>query len=59
MFVQAKDGFVPRPVKLGQKDSGSAEVLEGLSVGETFVSKGAFHLKAELLKSTLGDGHNH
>ena len=54
IFVKTKDGFVPRKVKLGQKDSNSAEVLEGLKAGETFVSKGAFHLKAELLKGTFG-----
>jgi len=59
VFVKTKDGFVPRPVKVGQKDSASAEVLEGLAHGETFVAKGAFHLKADLLKGTLGDGHNH
>ena len=59
VFVKTKDGFVPRPVKLGQKDSASAEVLDGLARGETFVAKGAFHLKADLLKGTLGDGHNH
>ena len=54
IFVKTKDGFVPRKVKLGQKDSNSAEVLDGLKAGETFVSKGAFHLKAELLKGTFG-----
>jgi cobalt-zinc-cadmium efflux system membrane fusion protein len=59
VFVKTKDGFVPRPVKLGQKDSASAEVLDGLAHGETFVAKGAFHLKADLLKGTLGDGHQH
>lgn len=54
VFVKTKDGFVPRPVKLGQKDSTSVEVLDGLKRGETFVSKGAFHLKADLLKGTFG-----
>lgn len=59
VFVKTKEGFVPRAVKLGQKDSNSVEVLEGLKPGETFVSKGAFHLKADLLKGTLGDEHSH
>jgi membrane fusion protein, heavy metal efflux system len=59
VFVKTKDGFVPRPVTLGPKDAASAEVLDGLASGETFVAKGAFHLKADLLKGTLGDGHNH
>ena len=54
VFVKTEDGFVPRAVKLGQKDSNSAAVLEGLNAGETIVSKGAFHLKAELLKGTFG-----
>ncbi|MDO8539666.1 MAG: efflux RND transporter periplasmic adaptor subunit [Opitutaceae bacterium] len=57
VFVNTKDGFVPRAVRLGQKDSTSAEVLDGLSPGETFAAKGAFTLKAELLKGTLGDEH--
>ena len=59
VFVQTKDGFVPRPVKLGRKDTVAVEVVEGLERGEIFVTKGAFHLKANLLKGSLGDGHNH
>ncbi len=59
VFVKTKDGFVPRPVKLGRKDSAWAEVLDGLTRGETFVAKGAFHLKADLQKGSLGDEHGH
>ena len=59
VFVLTKEGFEPRPVKLGKKDSTSVEVVEGLAPGETFASRGAFHLKATLLKGSLGDGHNH
>lgn len=57
VFVKTKDGFVPRAVRLGQKDATSAEVLDGLSPGETFAAKGAFTLKAELIKGTLGEEH--
>ena len=57
VFVKTKDGFVPRAVRRGQKDATSAEVLDGLSPGETFVTKGAFTLKAELLKGSLGEEH--
>jgi hypothetical protein len=34
-------------------------VIEGLERGEIFAATGAFHLKATLLKGSLGDGHNH
>ena len=59
VFVQTKDGFVPRPVKLGRRDTVAVEVIEGLERGEIFAATGAFHLKATLLKGSLGDGHNH
>ncbi len=59
IFVPHPEGFVVRPVTLGRKAGGQVEILAGLSVGESFVTEGAFTLKAELGKSAFGDGHAH
>jgi len=37
----------------------SVEILSGLTVGERFVVKGGFTLKAQLSKAAFGDGHGH
>ena len=51
----------PREVVLGRSDEASVELLSGLSPGATFVSAGAFDLKAKLVTSSLGGhaGHGH
>ncbi|KAA3609269.1 MAG: HlyD family efflux transporter periplasmic adaptor subunit [Calditrichaeota bacterium] len=59
VFVQSKEGFVPRAVQIGRRNEVSVEVIGGLNPGETYVSKGGFTLKAELQKSELGEGHGH
>jgi len=59
IFVRVKDGFKPRDVSLGRSDRVNIEVVTGLAAGEHYVSKGAFTLKAEMGKETLGDGHGH
>lgn len=51
VFVQGAEGFEPRPVRLGRSDGEITEVLEGLSVGDTYVSTNSFILKADLGKS--------
>lgn len=59
VFV-GKDGeFTPRPVEVGRTNGEFAEIVSGLRSGETFVSQGAFTLKAQLSKASFGDGHNH
>lgn len=50
VFVNADEGFQPRPVELGRSDGELTEVLAGLSLGETYVTKNSFILKAELGK---------
>jgi len=57
VFVETPDGFVPREIKLGRQGDMLVEVLEGLSVGERFVSKNSFLLKAELAKGEAEHGH--
>ena len=57
VFVQEEDGFEPRPVKLGLQDATHAEVLEGLSAGEKYVSSNSFVLKAHAGKAGAEHAH--
>jgi cobalt-zinc-cadmium efflux system membrane fusion protein len=59
VFVQDEDGFEPKPVEIGRQNAVQVEILSGLAAGQTYVSKGAFTLKAQLSKGAFGDGHNH
>lgn len=59
VFVKGEDGFEPRPVQLGRQNATHVEILSGLTPGQTYVSEGAFTLKAQLSKGAFGDGHNH
>lgn len=60
VFVQtAPDAFQVRPVQLGHAAGEHVQVLEGLQPGEPVVTVGSFHLKAELMKGTLEEGHAH
>lgn len=54
----AKTGvFVARPVTLGARTgSGSVHITNGVSAGDRVVVKGAFQLKAQMTKSSFGDG---
>jgi len=59
IFVSTPEGFEPMPVEIGRMDKSSAEILSGLLIGQEYVSKGGFTLKAELEKSSLSGGHSH
>ncbi len=48
--------FKAQIVKLGTRSAGKAEVIEGLKPGDHLVIQGAFMVKGELLKDTVGDG---
>ena len=48
--------FKAQIVKLGTRTKGKAEVVEGLKPGDHVVVNGAFMVKGELLKGTVGDG---
>jgi multidrug efflux pump subunit AcrA (membrane-fusion protein) len=48
--------FQARTVTLGTRSRGKAEVIEGLRPGDRIVVNGAFMVKSEMLKSTMGDG---
>ncbi|WP_017931477.1 efflux RND transporter periplasmic adaptor subunit [Robiginitomaculum antarcticum] len=59
IFVPVAGGYIPRAVLTGTQSGGFFEIRAGLSVGETFVSGGAFTLKAQLEKAAFGDDHGH
>lgn len=59
VFVQTEHGFVARDVTTGRSDAEDVEILTGLAAGELYAASGAFTLKAELGKSSFGDGHAH
>ena len=48
--------FQVRAVKLGQRSQDFVEVVEGLNPGDHIVVDGAFMVKGELLKGSVGEG---
>jgi multidrug efflux pump subunit AcrA (membrane-fusion protein) len=61
VFVSTADPnvFELRPVRLGNKNEGRYQVLEGLTVGDRIVTNGSFMLRAEWLKANQGTEHTH
>ncbi len=57
VFVTA-DGthFRVQAVKLGTRSEGRVEIVDGLHPGDHIVVNGAFMVKSELLKGTMGEG---
>ncbi|MFK7815479.1 MAG: efflux RND transporter periplasmic adaptor subunit [Gammaproteobacteria bacterium] len=49
--------YVPREVQLGESDGDYVEVLAGIKLGEEYVTKGSYRIKADLLKSTAEHEH--
>ena len=64
VFVWNQGAFELREVEPGSADANQTEILSGLKAGDAVASAGAFHLKAEYIKSR-GDaptgchGHSH
>ena len=54
-----EDRLTAVPVRTGAVIGDRTVILEGLSEGERVVVEGAFVLKAQQLKSQLGEGHAH
>ncbi len=48
--------FQARTVSVGTRSKGKAEIVGGLNPGDRIVVNGAFMVKSEMLKSTMGDG---
>ena len=59
VFVQDEPGaFLAAKVKLGAKQNGLVEIVEGLKPGQTVVTKGSFTLKSAASKAEM-EGHEH
>lgn len=50
VFVRTGDGFKAVPVTVGQRSAGRAEIIAGLTAGQSIATRNAFYLKAELGK---------
>jgi cobalt-zinc-cadmium efflux system membrane fusion protein len=61
IFVPDEGGFKSQSVKIGRSSRTHTEIKEGLQVGQEYVSKGAFELKAKIVTSGLDPhaGHGH
>jgi cobalt-zinc-cadmium efflux system membrane fusion protein len=61
VFLYHREGFEPQNVRVGRTNKTHAEIVAGLKVGQSYVTKGAFELKAKLVTSTLDShaGHGH
>jgi multidrug efflux pump subunit AcrA (membrane-fusion protein) len=55
--VKTPEGFEKRRVRVGPRQGGRVEVLEGISEGDEVVTTGAQALLGELFKTTIpGEG---
>ncbi len=54
VFVRNGNVLEARPVRLGDKDAQHAEILSGLSAGETYAANNSFVIKAEIGKEDAG-----
>lgn len=60
VFVQTDQGFEPRLVKTGRMNESQSEIVEGLQVGQRYVSRNVLALKAEMNRAALEHaGHAH
>ncbi len=59
LFIRTDKGFEPQPIEIGRQNATHVEILSGIKAGQTYVSQGAFTLKAQISKGAFGDGHNH
>lgn len=56
VFIEKDGAFFPRRVETGKEAGGRIEILNGISEGEKVVVEGGYYLKAEILKSQMGEG---
>lgn len=57
VFVREGAEYEPRPVTLGRRDGQWAEVLDGLSPGEQYVSENSYLILADLGKAGASHAH--
>jgi RND family efflux transporter MFP subunit len=54
------ESFERRPIKIGERNGENVEILQGLKVGETVITTGAYQVKmASMSGSTPAHGHDH
>jgi len=53
VFVAVAEGYRLQPVKLGTKEGGHWEVLDGLTEGDEIVTSGSYQLKSKLYERIL------
>jgi cobalt-zinc-cadmium efflux system membrane fusion protein len=61
LFLPAGDGFEAHPVTAGRASPTTVEIVSGLEPGRSYVSRGAFILKAKLVTGSIDShtGHGH
>ena len=57
VFVKTKKGFEPRVCQFGLEGQNYTEVKKGLKIGDEYVAKNSFILKAELEKDSASHSH--
>ncbi|MFC1746051.1 efflux RND transporter periplasmic adaptor subunit [Candidatus Riflebacteria bacterium] len=57
VFIPKGAGYQPVEVTIGHSGGGLVEIRKGLGMGDRFVAKGAFNLKAKMVLMSLGDSH--
>jgi cobalt-zinc-cadmium efflux system membrane fusion protein len=57
VFIKVGDQYEARPLQLGENDGSHVEVLSGLAVGDEYVYKNSFAVKAEIGKSAATHDH--
>jgi cobalt-zinc-cadmium efflux system membrane fusion protein len=50
VFVRTREGFQAKPVTVGRRSAGRAEILSGVIAGQSIATRNAFLLKAEMAK---------
>ena len=59
IFVVDEHGIEKANVSAGKTNHINVEIISGLTLGQSYVKKGAFVIKAEFEKESFGGGHNH
>ncbi len=57
VFVKSGETYVARPVKLGERDSEHAEVLQGLTAGDEVVVEQSYLVKSDIEKASATHEH--
>lgn len=55
VFIEKDGAFFPRRVETGKELASRVEILNGISENEKIVVEGGYYLKAEILKSQMGE----